>query len=395
MSDDDARAITRRLQDRHVPFGLVFDAVYDPPDGDTLAHWDGLRDAALWTGCYLAAEAFHHAVAAAEGATEESEEAARHARYAVEGIRKLSLISGNGLLARFVYPVDGPFFEYFLKNQLGNAVPGSLDGQKYYYETLTTRDQFAGVFFGLATAYDLIDDDNLRQTIASIITRLTDYLVRHDWCIFRPNGKIRDTFLRHPDKRLSILQVARHVNCAAYGAKYEKMRRSRARWTWWPIWRESLDRYGHYYKFNVMALYLFDLLRLEDAGSKHLKHYTKAYARFRKTTRGDLNAHFNALDRALTGADDRRDRETMDLLDELLRRGFRSTPVTGNATACGKNRACDPIPVGDRPFSVSFVWQQSPFVISDPGNGSDDPGVSYLLPYWMMRYYSLGDRRCP
>jgi hypothetical protein len=107
------------------------------------------------------------------------------------------------------------------------------------------------------------------------------------------------------------------------------------------------------------------------------------------------------LDYVLYGADTPRDQETVRLLDDLLTRGFRSDPVDLNGTypACAPDRACDPIPVADRPYQ-DFLWQRDPFEMRCNGvncsgdqvdcDGSrESAGIDYILPYWMARYYGV------
>ena len=63
--------------------------------------------------------------------------------------------------------------------------------------------------------------------------------------------------------------------------------------------------------------------------------------------------------------------------------------MTGKYEACGENEACDPIPVVERPYE-DFLWQRSPFSMKRDGDGSmESPGIDFILPYWMARYYGV------
>jgi hypothetical protein len=47
------------------------------------------------------------------------------------------------------------------------------------------------------------------------------------------------------------------------------------------------------------------------------------------------------------------------------------------------------IPVDERP-NTDFLWQRSPFLLSNAGDGTTGaPGIDYILPYWMARYYGV------
>jgi hypothetical protein len=57
--------------------------------------------------------------------------------------------------------------------------------------------------------------------------------------------------------------------------------------------------------------------------------------------------------------------------------------------ACSSGRACAPVPVEER-VTTDFLWQRSPFQLSGGGSGTiETPGIDYILPYWMARYYEL------
>src|SRR5262249_57488719 len=57
-SETDALAISANIRAKHMPFGTVLDPIYAAPDSDQIAGYTHCGDSALWTGAYLAAEAF-------------------------------------------------------------------------------------------------------------------------------------------------------------------------------------------------------------------------------------------------------------------------------------------------------------------------------------------------
>jgi hypothetical protein len=56
--EDKANAISEKIQQRHTPFGTILDPQYDSPSGTTIQAYARAGDSAIWTGHYLAAEAF-------------------------------------------------------------------------------------------------------------------------------------------------------------------------------------------------------------------------------------------------------------------------------------------------------------------------------------------------
>ena len=63
----------------------------------------------------------------------------------------------------------------------------------------TSRDEYAGVFFGLAAAFDLVDDAGVRSSIKTVATLLLDYLRGHGWSVIMPDGSVATTFLLRAD----------------------------------------------------------------------------------------------------------------------------------------------------------------------------------------------------
>src|SRR5262245_40120125 len=61
-SEWDAISISNNIRERHMPFGVVVDPVYASPDSDEIVSYTHCGDSAIWTGHYLAAEAFRYAV---------------------------------------------------------------------------------------------------------------------------------------------------------------------------------------------------------------------------------------------------------------------------------------------------------------------------------------------
>jgi hypothetical protein len=246
------------------------------------------------------------------------------------------------------------------------------------------------VFFGLGVAYDMVDDAAIRAEIRRAVNRALAFLVRFGWNVVMPNGNVSTTFLHRPDQQLSFLQVGRRVDPARWDAAYRSSRLRNAGGVRLPIALECFDPHGSYYKFNLNHINLFNLIRLEEAGTFR-SSYLSAFNTLRSCTRSHGNAHFNMIERGLLGANATRDAETRTLMTLWLERPRRDYPVdnTGKYPACGTNRACQPIPVNDR-FNTDFLWQRSPFQLKGGDFGLvETPAVDYILPYWMARHYGV------
>ena len=353
------------------------------PGSSEIVNYTRCGDSAIWTGHWLAAEAFRWRVT-------HTPEALANARAAVAGIKLLVDVTGTDLLARCAVPEDSPYAKGIASEEAanGNRV-STLNGRRWMWIGNTSRDQYVGVFFGLGAAYDLIPDAAIREDIAALMTRLLNRLIGWGWNVILPDGSSSTTFLIRPEQRLSFLQVGKRVNPARFTDTYRIDAAALAIQTSLPLTIDALNDRSSYFKFNLDYITMYNLIRLETSGSLK-SFYEDAYAVMRRTTDDHGNGHFNMIDRALHGPDSRRDATTRDLLDAWLKRPRADfyVDLRGKVKTCGSD-ACDPVPVDLRPPS-DFVWQISPFQIMGGGIGLiETAGIDYILPYWMGRYYRV------
>lgn len=339
-------------------------------------------DSAIWTGHYLAAETFRYTVT-------RSPEALEAAHKALRGIASLVTVTGSDrLLARCVVRAGAPFAAGPRSEERNNGeFRGSVGGVDYFWFGNTSRDQYLGVMFGLSVAYEHLAED--RDAIRAIVTPLVDRLLEKNWSVVMPDGNTSTVFWLRPDQQLAMLQIARQVNPQRFGPAYEDLRRS-AVGIGLPISLEAWDDHGSYYKFNLDAIALYSLLRLEEESPRR-GDYIATYRTFRSIVAGHGNAFFNVIDRALVGPNSQRDTETVKLLAQWLERPERDfyVDVRAKYANCGDDRACSPIPVPER-VRTDFLWQRSPFLLYGGGSGRiEGPGIDFILPYWMGRHYGI------
>jgi hypothetical protein len=382
-AEKDALSISETIRLRHLPFGAVVDPIFTAPDSEQVAGYTRCGDSAIWTGHYLAAEAYRYKVTRDPGAL-------ANAWSALTGLRLLVNVTGTNLLARCAVPVESEFAEGILSEEQTHGVHiGNVDQRGYFWIGNTSRDQYFGVFFGLAAAWDLIDDPAMPPTIADLVWRMLDFLQQHDWTVVMPDGRVSTTFLGRADQRLTLLQIGRHVLPWRFGSDYSWSAFVHSYLVLAPIGIEVLDPYESYFKFNLDTINLYNLIRLENNPTRRA-FYRKAYDILRNTTDDHRNAFFNMVDHALNGPDARRDQETVQLLEAWLKRPRRDfyVDLTAQFGFCG-DRACEPIPVELR-TPTDFLWQRSPFQLSGGGDGFiESAGIDYILPYWMARYYGV------
>src|SRR5262249_29630468 len=152
-------------------------------DSDQIANYTHCGDSALWTGHYLAAEAFRYKVTGAPAALD-------NVKKALAGLKALADVTGTNLLARCLVPTDSPSAAR-IQNEEGHN--GIYKNGPYIWVGNTSRDEYSGVMFGLAVAYDMVSDTAVQSSISDLVTRLVDFLRGHDWSVVMPDGKISTT----------------------------------------------------------------------------------------------------------------------------------------------------------------------------------------------------------
>jgi len=385
----DALTIDENLQARHLPFGTILDPIFASPSSDTVTGYTRCGDSAIWTGHYLAAESYRYKVTG-------EPEALANAEKALAGIQSLVDVTGTDLLARCLVPMSSPYATGITQEEAANGI--HVSGQHYWIGN-TSRDEYSGVFFGLSVAYEMLSQPDIRSAIQSLVTRLLNFLISHAWTVVMPDGSISTTFLIRPDEQLSLLQVGRQINPAQFAATYQIFAGNAAFLAIAPVAVDAQDARDSYFKFNLDAINLFDLIRLE-ANASLLNQYRAAYNFYRTTTEAHMNAHFNMIDRALNGPNANRDAQTVLYLQQWLERPRRDVYVNleGQFPSCvSSDQSCAPLPVPLR-VTTDFLWQRSPFQLVGGGSGTiEGAGIDYLLPYWMARCYGViqDERRIP
>ena len=393
-----AMGYERQMAERHLSAeGLVLYRVREegPPDIN-------LPDTAIWTGCYVAAEALRWKV------THDPEARERVIR-GLKALHDLQQVTGKkGLLARAFRKAAAPS-----PDENGEWRPGKGDYREYRWLGDVSADQVDGVLFGYALAFDLLDDPSLREQIAEDVAAIADHLLDHRMRIIDIDGKMT----RFGDFRaglfsedlnaliaLMVLKVAHHVTRAPrFEAAYHDLiersgydrRAAAARDKWW----EHLIGVNHSDN-NLAFLAYYPLLRLERAPALQ-QVYQKGLRRAWRVVRNEANPLFTFIDAALTSeAPPRPDRlaqalETLFFFPSVKR----NIPMTygRRADVCrsfwndrsGHPQACTPVPIQYRSIDT-FEWKANPYRLEGGGDGKTlFAGVDYLLPYWLGRYHQF------
>jgi uncharacterized protein (TIGR03437 family) len=375
-SDAAAVAISAGIQTRHLPYGAILDPIYASPTSNQIVGYTRCGDSALWTGAYLAAEAFRYNVT-------QDPSALNNAKQAIAALKGLADVTGTNLLARCMVPVTSPYAQGIESEEAANGIHVTTD---WVWVGNTSRDEFIGAIFGLGSAYDLINDAGVQSSISDLVTRLIAFLTGNNWSVNMPDGTSSTTFLVRPDEMLGLLQVGRHVNPNKFSTYYDEQRILLSATVAVPVGVDIVDN-SSYFKFNLDYMNFYNLIRLESSSAQSL--YRAGYDLVRGHTATHQNAFFDIVDRALSGPDATRDAETRMLLTQWQLRPPRDQYVddTKLVAVCG-SEACQPVPVPIRP-PAEYLWQDDPFQLTGGGSGLiEGAGIDYILPYWMGRYYS-------
>ena len=363
-AEADAVAISAGIQGRHVPFGTILDPMYASPTSNQIVGYTRCGDSALWTGAYLAAEAFRYNVT-------RSGDAFNNVKTALAGLKALADVTGDNRLARCMVLAASPYAAGIESEEANNTIH---QNPPWIWVDNTSRDQVVGAFFGLGVAYDVVDDATVKSDIAALTTRLIGFIADHQWS---PNDDISNTFAVRPEELQMLVQVARHVNPSngISGPFFVPPVETGV--------QVDVRSNSSYFKFNLDYMSFYNLVRLQNSSDNQA-----AYRIVRDYTASHQNAFFDIVDAALEGANASRDAEMRGLLDQWLQRPRRETYVDLSKTVavCG-SEACQPIPVALRP-TLEFLWQIDPFQLAGGGDGTiEGSGIDYILPYWMGRYY--------
>jgi uncharacterized protein (TIGR03437 family) len=364
-AEADAVAIAKNIRAKHMPFGVIVDPVYDSITGSTIVGYSRCGDAALWTGAFIAAESFRYKVT-------QSPDALDNVKFALGGLKSLVDVTGDNRLARCIFSADWQFASYVENEEKSNTIHQAAP---WVWVDNTSRDEVVGAFFGLAVAYDFVDDASVKATIGPLASRIAHFISGHQWS---PNDDISNTFQTRPEELQMLLQTTRHVNPGdSISGPFFVL----------PVNTgvlADIQSNDSYFKFNLDYMTFFNLVRYQNNDSN-----MGAYVDVRNYTASHQNPFFDSIDHALRGSNSF-DGEIRPLLDQWLLRPKRDLYVdlSKMVQVCG-SEACKPIPILIRP-PTDFLWQRDPFMLTGGGYGTTEgAGIDYILPYWMGRYYGM------
>jgi len=391
------------------PYGGTGYVYFDEPDSYGITGYS-FGDSTIWTGAYLAAEAFRYAVTGSSAAKAN----AIRTVHALDAHLKITQVPG--FIARFGGPDASPWNAHYVGHD--RYVLGTGEWEGSFWLNNTSRDQYTGWFFGMALAYDLIDDEPTREMIRRDVQEVIDDIQRDRYWIIGENGLPTDA----GPNVIAIMRLCWHLVAAHVLDNETYRRRYLDRWdqdrneieissfSW-------LNKYDEYYGLNLSHMTYFNLWRLETDPDRRAVYLDAFHKQIRPVVEFTHNVFFDEiyLANCERAGECREYKATLeDLQAQIL--DFQDPPVREVPIEIPElpldpvsvflsdlidaldlrwlidiePQTLEPRPVKHR-CPRSFMWQKSPYNIDCPGGDGTEvyPGIDYMLAYWMGRYYNL------
>ena len=405
----------------HQPYyGGTVDTKFTDDSRTVPQAYGGWGDSCIWTGTYLGSQAFRYYVT-------DDTVAKQNAINMVNTLDGFLHVTGKpGFIARYWGPQDSLIYQGDTwcddpnNDRCHHIEDGDYAGDFWWGET--SRDQYTGWFFGMAVAYDLVDDEDIRNIIRADITEVLNALIDQNWLIIDEAGQPTDAAPNIlPPMRMSWLTIGYHITGESrFKTELQKWLLNSNRITLQLSSISFTNRYAQYYGNNLSHTNWFNLLRLgkvyfsEDDYNFLLNLFETQVHTF---TRLSHNPWFNDVFMSQGNYNPNKNDDPYyeQLFQDLT--DFRDAPNYSYYLAERTGYELDPISVFLHNLEVQFPWlenliggvdpqaidafpvplqcssgflfQRNPFVFQECGvdDPTDvNPGVDYLIAYWLASY---------
>lgn len=393
-----ARQFDEIIQQQHTPLGLAVDLV-PSTDEKPIVYLD-VEDSAIWTGIYIASQAFRFAV------TSENE-ASKNMERSLSAIHDLRMITGKeGLIARGILKGKDP--SVFSTD----GYKGTGNYQGYVWNGGVSRDQYLGVFYGMGIAYLLIQNSEAKDRLVEDVRSLANHIVDNNLRIIDIDGKptqygnFSSSTLGMdglgPIMALAVIKIA----CSITGddkfkhyyekqlIKKEGYHTTSRRWL-----RLGLTLLRNHVNYNLAFLSLYSLISFETE-SKLKSLYLQLLENIWQDIQDELNSFFNfihhglnqkaSVDNAIKDALESLQLFPIPLVNKKIENSKDpSIPKAILRDRKGRRQSRYPLPM-DRRVRNNFIWKENPRCLDGGAdNGRTYHPVGYLIAYWMGRYYKF------
>jgi len=387
---------------------------------DSLHDWG---DSTMWTGTYLASQAFRYYV------TRDPQARANVLRMVDTLSAHLHVTGTPGYIARYRGSQTGPIYRGDAwcdeQDSCFSVEEGEFAGDFWWGST--SRDQYIGWFLGMTMACDLVDDEAMREKIRADVLEVVHTLLDNNWVIMAQDGNPTGTApIVLASTQLAFSTMSHHITGdERIRTELKKLLLDIHRVSYEIADINFMNRYAQYFGNNLGHTSWYNTLRIggayfgeEDLGwmTDHFNNAQHSYMRL------SHNAWFNGiymsqggwepaegtdpyLDQLLQDLGDFRDAPnvryylpdrdpdtyTVDPDSVALHDLFEQYPILKEIMGEVHVQALEAFPVPMQ-CTTDFLWQRNPFRIQ--ACGSDDPltvypGVDYLVAYWVSAYHRL------
>ena len=414
----------KMLEERHTrPPGLV-EWCRLPKEGDT-SEWLPMDDDndGQYTGMYLIMESCRYAVT-------KSPEAKARAKMAFDAMKYLQTVTEtDGYVARTVVP---PTWEHWsnpnkkisdrdwANEQVDNAREKRVEEQwhlskdgKWWWKSDTSSDEMTGHFACYVYYYDLVADEEEKKVVRDHVCKIMDYIMEGDYAFRDLDGEPTTWGVWTPERLnndpnwtaecgINSVEILSYLKTAHYMSgdeKYEKAYRTlleehnfaenvRTAKTYQLQWRTHID--------DELLLLAYAALMLHEDDPELKALYRESIDRWWIGAQKDNSSYFNFGYASMTGEAPRLEEALFDLRDHPLDyitwkmdNSTREDITFQRAPEVEPLQTSRLLPPSER---AAMRWDKNPWMAVDGGGGTGERApTTWLLPYWMGRYYGYID----
>ena len=396
--DEKAMELERIQGERHFRYGLVADAILDTPGDLRHSHTGPSDNDGLWTSMYAAGECFRYA-------TTRSPEALARAKKSLDAVLFLTTVSGiPGYPARSFVRKGEP---------LDDDVERWHDAPdpRYRWKGDTSSDEIVGHFFLYSVAYDLLPGADIHRRIETAVKGIMDNILDHGYYLVGETGKpttwgrwspeYLSSHVGKPDgplnaiELLSLLKVAMHITHEPrYEAEYRKVAFQMGYAELGTRYLELREEIN-YSDEELFMLAIYPLMTYEKDANL-LDMYQRPLDAWWQNEQREQNPLWAVIYRRCARG------PKLDVAPALKRlaqyplnriewtvtnSGRADVPMDGGAGRHGCSQTSVLLRLDELPIER---WNANPFCVDGGDCGRKEAeGTTFLLPYWMARYFKL------
>ncbi len=435
-----ARVYDDLYQQNHLPLNYCTFCVYTNESAKEVEYYSFSDNGALWTGIGMTAWVFHYLTAVREGNQTDADYSLEVIKRMVHGFSMMMIVPNGGLgpeypgiLARgWAGPQHKDIAPMFFQENVRHF-NGTGDYSQWRWRGFTSNDEFGGFYMGLALTLKYIDDPQVQHTVGQIILQLANYMLETNFLgINGPGGPTgvdqKPTFGSGGFWVPLLLKMASIVDPEIYEETYYHWISAEMQYLSASEGNDA-ETIANYYAYNFAHCVVLSFLLLEGTETNIGKTFYQGYLNsLRAYTYNHRNAWFNAIFLMLENAQPKEYSIIQrDIEDQLMRletnhfpdRHYGIEPVDKNEEMVTKISEFNQTIYQDNwsdLYSIPFVemdfdevyfkraqtvehhytgyymWEDCPFENETVGYYNprvEAPGLTFTVPYWMMRYMEM------